>query len=55
MKRWCLIFLAAVFLLSGCSMETQDEKKLQDLEFTVLDPEKIPEVGSRKAAAIVLR
>lgn len=43
MKRWCLTFLTAVFLLSGCGMETQDEKKLQDLEFTVLDPERIPE------------
>ena len=42
MKKWCLICLA-VWVLSGCGTETQDEEKLRDLEFTVLDPERTPE------------
>ncbi len=42
MRKWCLIFLA-VCLLGGCQSVPQEEEKLQDLEFTVLDPEKIPE------------
>lgn len=42
MKKWCLIWMA-ILLLAGCGMETQDEEKLQDLEFTVLAPENIPE------------
>lgn len=42
MKKWCLIWMA-VLLLTGCGVETQDEEKLQDLEFTVLAPENIPE------------
>jgi hypothetical protein len=31
-----------VCLLVGCGVQTQDAEKLEDLEFTVLDPEKIP-------------
>ncbi len=42
MKKWCLVMLA-VCILSGCGVQTQDEKRLQDLDFTVLDPEKVPE------------
>lgn len=41
MKKWCLI-LCMVCLLVGCGVQTQDAEKLEDLEFTVLDPEKIP-------------
>ena len=42
MKKWCLIILA-VLLLSGCGVETQDEERLKDLDFTVMDLEKVPE------------
>lgn len=42
MKKWCLVMLA-VCILVGCGVQTQDEKKLSDLSFNVLDPEKIPE------------
>ncbi len=42
MRKWCLIFLA-VWVLAGCGVETQDEEKIKDLEFTVLDPERTPE------------
>lgn len=42
MKKWCLIgFL--IWLLAGCGMETQKEERLQDLDFTVMDLEKVPE------------
>ena len=39
MRKWCLIILA-VLLLAGCGVETQDEERLQDLDFTVMDLEK---------------
>lgn len=42
MKKWCLVILA-VLLLAGCGVETQDEERLQDLDFTVMDLEKVPE------------
>lgn len=42
MKKWCLIVLM-IWILTGCGVQTQDEEKISDLEFTVLDPEKIPE------------
>lgn len=42
MKKWCLIVLI-MCMLAGCGVQTQDKERLQDLEFTVLDPEKIPE------------
>ena len=42
MKKWCLVLLT-VLVLSGCGVETQDPEKLEDLEFTVLAPEKVPE------------
>ncbi len=42
MKKWCLI-LFAIWILAGCGVETQDEEKVKDLDFTVLAPEKIPE------------
>lgn len=38
----CLIVLA-LLLLTACGVETQDSEKLEDLEFTVLAPEEIPE------------
>lgn len=42
MKKWCLIFLT-ICLLMGCGIEVDDDEKIQDLEFTVLSQEKIPE------------
>ena len=42
MKKWCLVLLT-MCILAGCGVQTQDEERLSDLEFTVLDPEKIPE------------
>ena len=42
MKKWCLAILA-VCILTGCGVQTQDEEKVSDLAFTVLDPELVPE------------
>lgn len=42
MRKWCLMILIAC-ILSGCGMQSQEPEKLSDLEFTVLDPENIPE------------
>jgi len=42
MKKWCLI-LFIICILAGCGVQTQDEEKLEDLEFTVLDLEKVPQ------------
>lgn len=42
MKKWCLIVLI-ICMLTGCGVQMQDEEKLQDLEFTVMDLEKVPE------------
>ena len=42
MKKWCLLMLI-VCILTGCGVQTQDEERLSDLEFTVMDLEKVPE------------
>lgn len=42
MKKWCLVMLA-ICILTGCGVQTQDEERLSDLDFTVLAPENIPE------------
>ena len=42
MKKWCLMILT-ICMLCGCGVQTQDEEKLQDLDFTVLEQEKVPE------------
>ena len=42
MKKWCLVVLT-MCILAGCGVQTQDEERLSDLEFTVLAPENIPE------------
>jgi len=42
MKKWCLVILA-ICMLAGCGVQTQDEERLSDLEFTVMDLEKVPE------------
>ena len=38
MKKWCLLMLT-ICVLAGCGVQTRDEERLKDLEFTVLDPE----------------
>lgn len=40
--RW-MIVLGCVFLLYGCSVQKEDMKKIKDIEYTVLDEQKIPE------------
>lgn len=42
MKKWCLAVLI-VCILTGCGVQTQDQERLGDLEFTVLDLEKVPQ------------
>lgn len=43
MKKWCLMIVTlAVYVFMGCGIQTQDDERLQDLEFTVLDLEKVP-------------
>lgn len=43
MKKWCLMIVTlAVYVFTGCGIQTQDDERLQDLEFTVLDLEKVP-------------
>ncbi len=42
MWKKCLIVLLLLFL-TACGVETQDSQKVQDLEFTVLAAEEIPE------------
>ena len=42
MQKWCLMMLL-LCLLTGCGVQTQDKERIKDLEFTVLDPENIPE------------
>ena len=42
MRKWCLIILA-VLLLAGCGVETQDEERLQDLDFTVCAETELPD------------
>lgn len=42
MKKWCFMILI-ICMLTGCGVQEQDAEKIRDLEFTVLDQEKIPE------------
>jgi len=43
MKGKWIIILVSVFLLCGCSVQKADMEKIRDLEYTVLDEQKIPE------------
>lgn len=40
--KMCIIFVLGAFLLNGCTMEKENDKKIKDIEFTVLDPEDAP-------------
>ena len=42
LKKFILLFMS-VMLLSGCSMQSDDNKKLEDIEFTVLSEDEIPD------------
>ena len=40
-KIW--ILMGCMFLICGCSVQKDDMEKLRDVEFTVIDEEKLPE------------
>ena len=39
----CIIFVLGILLLTGCTMEKTSEKKIKDIEFTVMDTDDIPD------------
>ena len=45
MNRKHFYIIAGIFILAlaGCSIKKEDTKKIQDIEFTVVAPEDIPE------------
>lgn len=43
MKRIIALFIAICCCLMGCSVQETDEAKIKDLEFTVVENEKVPE------------
>lgn len=44
MRRWCFVMVMMVMgVLMGCGVRTQDRERVGDVEFTVLDLEKVPE------------
>lgn len=43
MKIKCFLIGVFIFTLCGCSIQKDDIEKLRDVEFTVVDPHKIPE------------
>ena len=42
MRKWCLVMLI-ISMLTGCGVQTQDPERVGDVEFTVLDLDKVPE------------
>ena len=42
MRKWCWIWILTL-LLVGCGAQTQKSEKQKDLDFTVMDLEKVPE------------
>lgn len=40
--RKILVLIPCMFLLWGCSVQKDDMEKLRDIEFTVIDEEKLP-------------
>ena len=44
MKKYYLILsLCLLYLLCGCSVQTDSEEKIRDIDFTVVDKQEIPE------------
>ena len=45
MNRKHFYIIAGIFILAlaGCSIKKEDTKKIQDIEFTVVAPEDVPE------------
>lgn len=57
--RMLIVAVALMFVLTGCTLLSQERVKLQDLEFTLLAEEKIPEellsiVNEKKQASFQL-
>ena len=42
MRKWCWIWILTLLLI-GCGAQTQKNEKQKDLDFTVMDLEKVPE------------
>ncbi len=42
-NRAAAFLMACALLLPACSMQIDDEEKLRDIEYTVVDPEEVPE------------
>ena len=42
MKIKWLIIAGSIFMISGCSVQKNDMEKIRDVEFTVMDEQKIP-------------
>ena len=42
-KRHLAVLILVLLTLTACSISKTDEKKIRDIEFTVLDKEDIPE------------
>ena len=42
-KRYLVLSICLLCLLCGCSIKTDDEEKIRDIDFTVVDKQEIPE------------
>ena len=42
-KKYLLLLPLIVLILTACSVRKADDKKLRDVEFTVLDKDDVPE------------
>jgi len=49
--RW-IVILGTVFLMCGCSVQKDNMTKIRDVEFTVVDEQKIPEELSLHIAEV---
>ena len=43
MKKWSLVIFLSVICLCGCMIQNEEETKLRDVEFTVMDEREIPQ------------
>ena len=49
LQNYVIVFLVGCLIfLSSCSIQIDDDEKLRDIEFTVVDPRKLPEELSRQ-------
>lgn len=42
MKKKLFVIVGCLFILCGCTVQKDDMKKLRDIEFTIIDEEKMP-------------